>query len=280
MTYRANVRAPLIQDAAAADNTLYISPDLASLFQGFDFLVLDPGVGSYEKVTLDAVNASAGELTVTRGVNGTTAKHHSSGGTVIRPVVGGGQSEYLDTYGGIPDYPPLANAYGAVAVGVASTAASAYSYAGGHYGYANGQGVAARGASEPTYGKAAQQVSMPFQAYTADGNATYADQGLPVGANAGSALTFRGTLTAVSKSGYTAGWEFTGVAYNHSGSAAMAGYTMTKLQYTGAGGALGDNMAATLAVYNGAVYAKVTGAASEYIQWAGEITGAQVYGSA
>ncbi|HKJ77126.1 MAG TPA: hypothetical protein VKA64_07975, partial [Gammaproteobacteria bacterium] len=155
------------------------------------------------------------------------------------------------------------------------------SHAGGAYGFAANNHSMARGAGAPSYGDAAQEVRQPMNAYTSDGTQADMSPGLRVGSNAGSVAGFKGQVAAISKSGYAAHWEVSGLSHNFDGNGAvLASYTVNKLSYTGGAGNLGDTMALTLAAYNDDVVARVTGAAGEYVQWAGYLAAANVYGAA
>lgn len=121
MAYRASIRVPLLQGVSATDTSLFVQAALADQLQGFSTLILDPGSGRYEEVTVSSVNTTTGEITVSRGANGTTALAHNSGGTTVRPLLagsgGGGGSAYLIDNGGEPSYPVSVNHYGGIGLG-------------------------------------------------------------------------------------------------------------------------------------------------------------------
>lgn len=452
MAYRASIRVPLLQGVSDTDTSLFVQTALADQLQGFSTLILDAGSGRYEEVTVSSVNTSTGEISVSRGANGTTPLSHTSGGTTVRPLLAGGGeggSAYVADNGGEPANAPSASAYGAVGIGVGhtvtgkygfsaggythanygegsailggytdswttpnkiasnnrggviaggngnyissryigfaagyknivsgdqaaavgyrceasgtdsfasgykttasgssafaagkstasgaisaalqlSTATALYAFASGGHTYANGQystamggwnkaegtgavaaggyfggapnvaygnfsyaggygsyayqdGSWARAGGLGSYGRP-QQLGQPMKAYTSDGLQTAMGPGAHVGQYAGSVLGFKGQVAAVSKSGYAAHWELSGLAHNFDGTGAvLATYTVNKLSYTGGAGSLADNMTVSVAANGDAVEVSVTGAASEYIQWSGYLAGANVYGSA
>ena len=176
-----------------------------------------------------------------------------------------------------------ASAYGSASMSVGKTTKT-YGYgsvAFGSYAQAMNNYTEALGAGALTYGQVGQVLRQPMKAYSNGVDTTYnMDPGVRVGQYAGSMIGFKGQIGAISKSGYAAHWEVSGLAHNFDGAGAvLASYTVNKLSYTGTNTDTAYYWSASLAASGNDVEAQVTGQAGEYVQWFGYLAAANIYGA-
>lgn len=169
---------------------------------------------------------------------------------------------------------------GGFALGKSTRAHGNNSLALGSYGEAVNSYTEALGAGALTYGQTGQVVRQPMNEYSNGVDTTYdMSPGLPIGQYSGSVAGFKGQIAAISKSGYAAHWEVSGLAHNFDGTGAvLASYTVNKLSYTGTNTDTAYYWSVSLAASGNNVVAQVAGQAGEYVQWMGYLAATNVYG--